>query len=101
MKKLCSRSNPHNLTEVQEKDRITWCNTLLTRFKEEAANFVWDIVTGDEIRIYCYNSKTKQQSTIWVYRDEPKTTKVARERSASKRMIAFLNKTGHMATVVL
>ncbi|GBP01913.1 Laminin subunit gamma-1 [Eumeta japonica] len=37
-----------------------------------------------------------------VYRGEPKPTKVARERSAPKRMIApFLNKTGHVTTIGL
>ncbi|GBP35898.1 hypothetical protein EVAR_23147_1 [Eumeta japonica] len=75
---------------------------MLTRFKEEMSNLVWDRVTGDEAWIYCYDSKTKQQSTVWVYRDEPKSTKVMRERSASKRMIvSFLNKTGHVTTVAL
>ncbi|GBP72216.1 hypothetical protein EVAR_51123_1 [Eumeta japonica] len=69
---------------------------MLTRFKE------WGILKGDETCIYYYDSKTKQQSSIWVYRDEPKSTKWARERSASKRMIvSFFNKTGHMAIVVL
>ncbi|GBP77613.1 hypothetical protein EVAR_90249_1 [Eumeta japonica] len=45
--------------------------------------------------------QTKQQSTIWIYRDEPKLSKVARERSASKRMIVSFNKTGHVANVTL
>ncbi|GBP66936.1 hypothetical protein EVAR_40528_1 [Eumeta japonica] len=39
---------------------------------------------------------------VWVYQDEPKPTKAARERSAFKRMIAsFSNKAGHVATVAL
>ncbi|GBP84682.1 hypothetical protein EVAR_60282_1 [Eumeta japonica] len=52
--------------------------------------------------IYRYDPEKKQHSTVWVYRDEPKPTYVAPERNASKRMIAsFLNKTKHVATVVL
>ncbi|GBP02676.1 hypothetical protein EVAR_70506_1 [Eumeta japonica] len=67
-----------------------------------ALNLVWNIVTGDETRIYCYDPKTKQQSTVRLYRHESKLTKVARERSSSKRMVAsFFNKTGHVLTVVL
>ncbi|GBP59100.1 hypothetical protein EVAR_48076_1 [Eumeta japonica] len=68
-------------------------------FKE---NLVWHIVPGDETWTYCYDSKTKQQLTAWLYRDEPKPTEVVRERSTSKRMIAsFFNKTGHVGIVAL
>ncbi|GBP46587.1 hypothetical protein EVAR_95049_1 [Eumeta japonica] len=43
-----------------------------------------------------------QQSTVCVYRNTPKSTKVPGERSATERIIAyFFNKTGHMATVAL
>lgn len=102
VRKLCSRWIPHNLTEDQKTDRVTWCRAMLTRFNEGASNLVWDIVTGDETWIYCYDPKTKQQSSVWVFQDEPKPTKVARVKSASKRMIAsFFNKTGHVATVAL
>ncbi|GBP26622.1 hypothetical protein EVAR_18259_1 [Eumeta japonica] len=38
MKKLCSRWIPHNLTEAQKTDPITWCNAMLTTFKEGASN---------------------------------------------------------------
>ncbi|GBP61170.1 hypothetical protein EVAR_28378_1 [Eumeta japonica] len=69
MKKLCSRWILHNLTKTQKTDRVTWCNVMLTIFKERASNLVWDIVIGDETCIYCYDPKTKQQST---YRDDPK-----------------------------
>ncbi|GBP61114.1 hypothetical protein EVAR_89780_1 [Eumeta japonica] len=68
----------------QEENYVTWCNAMLTRFKEGASNLAWDIVTGVEKRIYCYDSKRKQQSSVWVYQDELKPTKVLQERSASK-----------------
>ncbi|GBO99307.1 hypothetical protein EVAR_560_1 [Eumeta japonica] len=81
---------------------VTWCNDMLTRFKERASNLVWEIVTGDEIWIYRYDPKRKKQLTVCLYRDEPKPTKVACDRKASKRMNAsFFNKTRHMATVAL
>ncbi|GBP63521.1 hypothetical protein EVAR_45681_1 [Eumeta japonica] len=79
---------PHIIYEIEENS--------------PAARSGQHIVPGEEIWIYCYDPKTKQQSTIWFYRDEPKPTKVAREQSASNRMIATLfNKTGYMATVAL
>ncbi|GBP73910.1 hypothetical protein EVAR_54209_1 [Eumeta japonica] len=81
---LCSRWIPQNLTEAQKTDRVTWCNAMFTRNKEGASNLVWVIVTGDERYIYCNDPKTKQQSTIWVYLNELKPTKVTHERSASK-----------------
>ncbi|GBP52312.1 hypothetical protein EVAR_38458_1 [Eumeta japonica] len=67
-------------------DRYIWCNAMLTRFKERASNLVWDIATDDETLVYCYDFKTKQKSTVWVYQNEPKPTKAVLERSASKKM---------------
>ncbi|GBP62494.1 hypothetical protein EVAR_44733_1 [Eumeta japonica] len=66
MKKLCSRRIPHKLTEAQKTDCVTWYNATLTKFKEGASNLVWNIVTNDEIWIYCYDPKTKQKLTVWV-----------------------------------
>ncbi|GBP21969.1 hypothetical protein EVAR_7186_1 [Eumeta japonica] len=79
MKNLCSRWIPHNLTEAQKTDRVTWCNAMSIRFKEGASYLLWDIVIGDEISIYRYDPKTKEQSTVSVYRNEPKPIKVERE----------------------
>ncbi|GBP39868.1 Diphthine methyltransferase [Eumeta japonica] len=67
---------------------------MLTRFKEGISNLVYSNI--------CHDPKTKHQSTVLVYRDELKSTKVAREESASKRMIAsFFNKTGYVTTFAL
>ncbi|GBP90377.1 hypothetical protein EVAR_67458_1 [Eumeta japonica] len=45
MTKLCSQWISHNLTEAQKTDRVTWCNAMLTRFKEGTSNLAWEIVT--------------------------------------------------------
>ncbi|GBP08195.1 hypothetical protein EVAR_78701_1 [Eumeta japonica] len=66
----------------------------LTRFEEGALHLVWDRVTGDEIWIYCYDPKTKQQSTVWVSKDEPKPTKLARERSCGSVQIRTVTTSG-------
>ena len=45
-----------------------------------------------------FTPENKQQSTVWVFRDDPNLTKVAGTRSTSKQMIAwFFGKTGHVA----
>ena len=42
------------------------------------------------------------QSTVWVFQNEPKPTKVIRSRDAAKQMIAcFFGYTGHVTTVDL
>ena len=53
--------------------------------------------------IYAYEPESKQQSTVWVFEDEPNPTKVACTRSTAKQMIAcfFFKKTGLVAIVAL
>lgn len=63
---------------------------------------MYSIYTGDESWIYAYESESKQQSTVWVFQDEPNPTKVVRARSTSKQMVAcFFGKNGRVATVPL
>ncbi|XP_025154440.1 histone-lysine N-methyltransferase SETMAR-like [Harpegnathos saltator] len=57
---------------------------------------------SDESWIYAYEPESKQQSTVWVFQDEPNLTKIVRARSTSKQMVAcFFGKAGHVATVPL
>ena len=75
---------------------------MLQKYDRDASKHVYDIVTGDESWIYAYEPESKQQSTVWVFQDEPNPIKVARARSTSKQMIAcFFEKTGHVAIVPL
>ncbi|GBP61591.1 hypothetical protein EVAR_27478_1 [Eumeta japonica] len=55
-----------NLTVARKADRVSWYNAMLSRFKEGASNLVLDIVAGDKIWTYCYDPKTKQQSTACI-----------------------------------
>ena len=88
---------PHNLSNAQKKARVVWSKEML-----HASKHVYDIVTGDESWIYTYELERKQQSTIWVFQEEPNATKVVRARSTSKQMIiCFSGKTGHVAIVPL
>lgn len=58
---------------------------MLTRFNNGASNLKWVIVIDDETCICCYDPKTEQQSTVWVFQNKPKPTKVAREKSSPRK----------------
>ncbi|KAG5325413.1 SETMR methyltransferase, partial [Acromyrmex heyeri] len=74
--KLCSRWMPHNLTEVQKQVRVKWKKEMLKKFNRGRSNLIYNIVTGDETWIYSYEPESKQQSTVWVFQNEPKPTKI-------------------------
>lgn len=102
VKKLISRWIPHLLSDDQKTARVSWCRKTLKRFSRGESKHVYDVVSGDESWIYAYDPDSKQQSTVWVFQDEPKPTKVIRSRSTSKKMVAsFVAKGGHVATIVL
>lgn len=102
VRKLISRWIPHLLTEEQKAARVNWCRQTLERFRGGSSKHVYDIVSGDESWIYSYEPESKQQSTVWVFQDELKPTKVVRSRSVAKKMVAsFVSKSGHVATIVL
>ncbi|KYN31822.1 hypothetical protein ALC56_13961 [Trachymyrmex septentrionalis] len=87
VRKLCSWI-PHNLTEVQKQARVKWSKEMLKKFNRGRSNLVYNIVTGDETWIYSYEPESKQQSTVCIFQNEPKPTKVVRSRSAAKQMIS-------------
>ena len=100
VKKICSRWIPHNLTIAQKKNRVNWCKEMIKKYNRGASNAVYNIYTGDESWIYAYEPETKQQSTVWIFQDEPNPTKVVRGRSTSKQMVAcFFKITRHVTTV--
>lgn len=102
VRKLASRWIPHLLKPDQKQARIDWCKFMLKKFDQGASVQVQYIVTGDETWIYSYDPETKQQSTVWVFEDEPPPTKVTRSRSTNKQMVAvFFRKSGVVAAVPL
>lgn len=102
VRKLVCRWIPHLLSDDHKAARVRWCKKTLQRFNRGESNHVYKIISGDESWIYAYDPDSKQQSTIWVFQDEPKPTKVIRSRSTSKKMVAtFVGKTGHVATIAL
>ena len=75
---------------------------MLQKYERGASKHFYDIVIGDELWIYAYEPESKQQSTVWMFQEKPYPTKVARARSTSKQMIAYIfRKAGHIAIVPL
>jgi histone-lysine N-methyltransferase SETMAR len=102
VRKLASRWIPHSLSDEQKEQRVDWCRFMLKKFDNGRSKSVSYIVTGDETWIYAYDPETKQQSTVWVFEDEPAPTKVTRSRSATKQMVAvFFRKSGPVAAIPL
>lgn len=98
--KVASRWVPHLLTPEQKEQRVDWCHFMLQKFNDGRSKRVNDIVTGDETWIYAYDPETKQQSTVWVFDDEPPPTKVVRSKSMDKQMVAvFFRRTGIIAVI--
>ena len=88
VKKNRSRWIPHNLSIAHKKARIDWSKEMLKKYDRGASQHVYDTVTGDESWIYAYEPESKQESNVWVFQDEPNSTKVARARSTSKSIFS-------------
>ena len=102
IRKRCAHRVPHNWSEEQKRGTVDWCTHMLRKFDRGVSPLVWDIVTGDETRVYQYDPETKQQSTVWVCPDENPSVKFKRNRNTSKQMTAcFFAKFGHVATIPL
>ena len=102
VRKLISRWIPRLLTNEQKAARVAWCHTTLQRFNGGSSNAVYNIVSGDESWIYSYEPDSKRQSTVWVFQDEAKPTRIIRSRSTTKKMVAIcVAKSGHVATIPL
>lgn len=102
VRKIASRWIPHLLTDDQKQRRVDWCKFMMEKFDNGRSKSVFEIVTGDETWIYAYDPETKQQSTVWVFEDEPPPTKVTRARSVAKQMVAvFFRKGGLVAAIPL
>ena len=70
----------HSLTNHQKRLRIQFCRESLKRLKQERSRRAFDIITGDESCFYYYDPETKQQSKTSVSKDNPRLTKVRRNK---------------------
>jgi Transposase (partial DDE domain) len=102
LRKVRTRWVPHCLTDDQKSLRIESCHQTLKRFEGGRSRRVFDIVTIDESWLYYFNPGTKQQSTVWISKNEARPTKVRRARSTGKRMVAiFFMKSGLIKSIAL
>ncbi|CAF1403876.1 unnamed protein product [Rotaria sp. Silwood1] len=102
LRKVCARWVPHTLTDDQKQLRVQFCGHSLKRFEEGQSRRVFDIITGDEAWFYHYDPELKEQSKVWMSTTDPHPTKVHRNKSAGKRMVAiFFMKSGLIKSVPL
>ncbi|CAF1911269.1 unnamed protein product [Rotaria magnacalcarata] len=75
---------------------------LRKRFEEGQSRRIFDVITGNESRFYHYDPELKEQSKVWMSTTDPRPTKVYRNKSAGKRMVAiFFVKSGLIKFVPL
>ena len=60
LSKVSARWVPHMLTEEQQQKRVHWCHFMLDKFDGRRSNAVWDIISGDETWVYCFDLETTQ-----------------------------------------
>ena len=75
---------------------------MLDKFDRGRSNAVWDIISGDETMVYCFDPETKQQSEQWISLGQRPPQKFLRSRTVAKQMIAvFVRRAGHVSTIPL
>ena len=84
LRKVCARRVPHLLIIDQKRFHIQFCCESLKRFEQGRSRRVFDIVTGDDSWLHHYDPETKQQSKMWVSKDDPRPTKVRRNKTSGK-----------------
>ena len=88
LRKVCGRWVPHTLTDDQKQLRLQFCSHSLKRFEEGRSRRVFDIITGDESWFYHYNPELKEQWKVCLSTTDQRPSKVHRNKSAGKRMVA-------------
>ena len=74
----------------------------MKRSEQERSRGVFYIVTDDESWFHYYDPETKQQSKTWVSKDDPRATKIHRNKSSGKRKGAvFFIKSGLIESIAL
>ena len=92
---------PHMLTDEQKQKWVHWCHFILDKFDVERSNAVWDIISGDDTWLYCFDPETKQQSQQWIPVRQRTPQKFLLSCTIAKQMIAvFVNHAGHVLTIL-
>jgi transposase len=88
LRKIVSRWVPHQLTPEQKQRRIDICLENLHKFESNTWRLC-DIVTGDETWIYHRKIRSKQQSKVWITKEETPPTEVKRQSFEDKTMFVL------------
>ncbi len=88
LKCKCARFIPRDLTEPQKWACMTVAqdNLDLLCSKDDPEHFLRSIVTGDETWVSTYEPDSKQQSSVWIGKNQERPTK-ARSASVRKSML--------------
>ncbi|GBP44777.1 hypothetical protein EVAR_86592_1 [Eumeta japonica] len=89
VRKLCTRSIPDNLTEVQKLHRVDWYREMMQRFIDGDSNSVQDIVIGIEILVHSSYSPDIAPCNFYLF---PKVKEKLREKwftDAEQAVVAY------------
>lgn len=86
---VCSKWIPHDLTESQKQQRLSYCKEMLAKFGPEGPNRVQQIFTGDETWILYDEPKRKAQNKAWLSPGETKPTVIKQPWRPKKLMYAI------------
>ena len=94
MRKICAKFVPRVLREDQKERRCHDSREMVELINSDSA--VLDaLVTCDKSWIYCYDPKTKRQSSQWKHAGSPRPKKARQSKSTNKLlMITFFDCTG-------
>lgn len=75
--------DPYNLAIARKKARLKM-QKMLKYYDPGASKNVYKIVTGDKSWIFAYNPDIKQQSTMWLFKDESNSRLSCRKCNISR-----------------
>ena len=79
---------PHTLTDDKKQLRLQFCSRSLKRFEEGRSRRVFDIITGDESCSYHDDPELKEQCKVCLSTTDQRPSKVHRNKSVGKKMVA-------------
>ena len=89
MRKICAKLVPKNLSVEQKANQLEVCQDLLVRLEIEP-DFLDKVITGDELWVFDYDPKIKQQNAEWHTRSShPKKAHMSRFRVKTMIIVFF------------
>ena len=79
---------PHTLTDDQKQLRVQFYRHSLKRFEEGRPRRVFDMITADVSCFYHYDPELKEQRKVYLSTTDQHPTKVHRNKSARRRVVA-------------